>query len=77
MSYTDWLRRQVERLADEIREHSVFDSAAPASPKQLEELRSKVVIHKYLQQQLRGRAPVAPMPKKRYDTQEIFLAELR
>ena len=52
MSYTDWLRRQVERLEEEIRAHSVFDSASPASPSQLKELRSKVVIHTYLRQQL-------------------------
>lgn len=77
MSYADWLRRQVDRLAEEIRQHSVFDSSSPATPRQLEELRSKVVIHKYLQQQLRGRAPGAPPPEKRYDTQEILLAELR
>lgn len=52
MNYTDWLRRQVARLEDEIRRHSVFESDAPATPSQLKELRAQVVIHRYLKQQL-------------------------
>ncbi|MGN6183810.1 MAG: hypothetical protein ACTHQM_09180 [Thermoanaerobaculia bacterium] len=35
MSTTDWLRKQVARLEAEIREHTVFDSASPASTEQL------------------------------------------
>ncbi|HEU4889338.1 MAG TPA: hypothetical protein VFV49_15740 [Thermoanaerobaculia bacterium] len=72
MSYTDWLRRQTERLEDEIRRHSVFDEDTPASPAQLRELRSKVVIHTYLRQQLLRRDTVVPTEEE-YDTQEFVL----
>jgi len=72
MSYTDWLRRQVSRLEEEIRLHSVFDSDRPASPTQLKELRSKVVIHTYLRQQLLRRETVVPSAEE-YDTQEFVL----
>jgi hypothetical protein len=72
MSYTDWLRRQVERLEDEIRVHSVFDSDNPASAEQLRELRSKVVIHTYLKQQLLRREPVV-VDDTEYDTQEFVI----
>ncbi|HEY0139366.1 MAG TPA: hypothetical protein VGF48_00645 [Thermoanaerobaculia bacterium] len=71
MSYTNWLRRQVERLEAEIRRHSVFDNDVPASAQQLKELRSKVVIHTYLRQQLLRREPLLP---EEYDTQEFVLA---
>jgi hypothetical protein len=72
MSYTDWLRRQVERLEDEIRRHSVFDSDRPASTSQLRELRSKVVIHTYLRQQLLRRETAVVLSEE-YDTQEFVL----
>jgi hypothetical protein len=72
MSYTDWLRRQVERLEEEIRRHSVFDSDNPATPGQLKELRSKVVIHTYLRQQLLRRETVQVLDEE-YDTQEFVL----
>ena len=72
MSYTDWLRRQVERLEDEIRRHSVFDNEAPASIPQLRELRRKAVIHTYLKQQLLRREPLAQLEEE-YDTQEYVL----
>lgn len=72
MSYTDWLRRQVERLEDEIRRHSVFDSESPASIAQLRELRRKAVIHTYLKQQLLRREPVALLEEE-YDTQEFVM----
>jgi hypothetical protein len=72
MSYTDWLRNQVERLEAEIRAHSVFDNDRPASPVQLRELRSKVVIHTYLRQQLLRRETIA-VPDEEYDTQEFVL----
>jgi hypothetical protein len=71
MSYTDWLRRQVSRLEDEIRRHSVFASDSPATAGQLEELRSKVVIHTYLRQQLLRRDTV--VATEEYDTQEFVL----
>jgi hypothetical protein len=71
MSYTDWLRRQASRLEDEIRRHSVFDSDAPASAGQLKELRSKVVIHTYLRQQLLRRDTVVNTDE--YETQEFVL----
>ena len=72
MSYTDWLRRQVSRLEDEIARHSVFDSDAPATARQLGELRSKVVIHTYLKQQLLRRETVSILDEE-YDTQEFVL----
>lgn len=72
MSYTDWLRRQVERLEEEIRRHSVFDSDNPATPGQLKELRSKVVIHTYLRQQLLRRETVQVLEEE-YDTQEFVV----
>ena len=72
MRYTEWLRRQVERLESEIREHSVFSSSNPASAKELYELRTKVVIHTFLKQQLLRREPVtADVPE--VDTQEFVL----
>jgi hypothetical protein len=71
MSYTEWLRRQVERLENEIRRHTVFDSDLPATPEQIRELRSKVVIHTYLRQQLLRRdTQVMPME---VDTQEFVI----
>lgn len=72
MSYTDWLRKQVARLEDEIRDHSVFDSDSPASIKQLRELRTKAVIHTFLKQQLLRRETVAATAEE-YDTQEFVL----
>ena len=69
MSYTDWLRRQVSKLEEEIARHSVFDDADPATPQQLGELRAKVVIHTYLKQQLLRRATIAAVDE--YDTQEF------
>lgn len=72
MTYTNWLRNQVARLEEEIRAHSVFDNDHPASPIQLRELRSKVVIHTYLRQQLLRRETVV-VPEEEYDTQEFVL----
>jgi len=72
MSYTDWLRRQVERLENEIRSHSVFDSDTPASIADLKALRGKVVIHTYLRQQLLRREPVT-VDAEEYDTQEFVV----
>jgi hypothetical protein len=68
MSYTDWLRKQVLRLEDEIRESSIFDSENPATPGQLKELRARVVIHTYLRQQLLRRDTNVALEE--YDTQE-------
>jgi hypothetical protein len=72
MTYTDWLRRQVARLEEEIRAHSVFETDSPATPAELKALRSKVVIHTYLRQQLLRRETVA-VPAEEYDTQEFVL----
>ena len=71
MSYTDWLRNQVARLEEEIRANSVFDSERPASVAQLKELRSKVVIHTYLRQQLLRRDTQVSVEE--YDTQPFVL----
>jgi len=73
MSYTEWLRKQTARLEKEIRSHSVFDDEQPATPQQLRELRSKVVIHTYLKQQLLRRDPVTAEGVEEYDTQEFVL----
>ncbi len=70
-SYTEWLRRQVARLESEIRAHSVFDDEVPATTDQLRELRTKVVLHTYLRQQLLRRDTVVPVEE--YDTQEFVL----
>lgn len=72
MSYTDWLRRQTSRLEEEIRAHSVFDDETPATPAQLKELRTKMVIHTYLRQQLLRRDTVIAVAEE-YDTQEFVL----
>jgi hypothetical protein len=72
MSYTDWLRNQVARLEEEIRVSSVFDSESPASIAQLKELRTKVVIHTYLRQQLLRRDTQVGFDEE-YDTQEFVL----
>jgi hypothetical protein len=73
MSTTDWLRRQVERLEAEIRAHSVFDSATPASPAELRELRTKSVLHTYLRQQLLRRPMSVEQDEEEYDTQEFVV----
>lgn len=72
MSYTDWLRKQVARLEEEIRANSVFDSESPASIAQLTELRTKVVLHTYLRQQLLRRDTQVTFDEE-YDTQEFVL----
>lgn len=72
MSYTDWLRRQVARLEAEIRGHSVFDTDSPATPAELSGLRSKVVIHTYLRQQLLRRETLT-VEDEEYETQEFVL----
>ena len=73
MSYTDWLRRQVSRLEEEIRAHSVFDTDTPATPAELKALRAKVVIHTYLKQQLLRRDTVLSLEEEEYDTQEYVI----
>lgn len=70
MSYTDWLREKVSSLEEEIRLHSVFETETPATPEELKALRSKVVIHRYLKQQLLRRQTV---DVEEYDTQEFVL----
>ena len=72
MSYTDWLRRQVSRLEEEIRACSVFDTESPATPAELHALRAKVVIHTYLKQQLLRRETLTGQEEE-YDTQEFVL----
>lgn len=72
MRYTKWLRRQVERLETEIREHPVFTSNAPATPAELRELRTKSVIHTFLKQQLLRREPCTQEVPE-VDTQEFVL----
>jgi hypothetical protein len=73
MSYTDWLRRQVSKLEEEIRSHSVFDTDTPATSAELKALRAKVVIHTYLKQQLLRRDTVVSTEEEEYDTQEYVV----
>lgn len=72
MTTTHWLRRQVERLEEEIRAHTIFDSETPATPNDLRELRTKVVLHTYLRQQLLRR-DTNVMFEEEYDTQEFVV----
>jgi hypothetical protein len=69
MSTTAWLRRQIKRLENEIRDSTVFEVEAPASRDELHALRAKVVLHRYLKQQLLRRARTGA-----YDTKELELA---
>lgn len=73
MSTTDWLRRQVARLEEEIRTHSVFDRETPASSSELRELRTKSVLHTYLRQQLLRRNTAVTLEEEEFDTQEIVV----
>ena len=52
MNYTEWLRRQVARLENEIKSNPLLDSETPATPDQLHALRQTIVLHTYLKQQL-------------------------
>jgi len=69
MSTTAWLRRQIDRLENEIRSSTVFESDSPASRDELHGLRAKVVLHTYLRQQLLRRARLGD-----FDTKEMELA---
>jgi len=74
MSYTNWLRRQVQKLEAEIGRTSIFDTAAPPTARDLQELRSKVVIHTYLKQQLLRRETITPVADdEEFDTQEFLI----
>lgn len=76
MSYTNWLRKQVERLENEIRDDSIFDTDTPPTREELHELREKIVVHTYLRQQLLRRETVQPADTKKrelFDTQEFVL----
>lgn len=74
MSYTNWMRRQLDKLEREISRHSVWSGSAPATAAQLEELRAKVVIHTYLKQQLLRRETVSSAAAdEEADTQEFVI----
>lgn len=62
---------QVERLEADLRRHSVFDSEQPATQAELDELREKVVLHRFLKQQLMQRET---LKRPAFDTQEIVVA---
>lgn len=72
MRYTQWLGQQVERLEAEIRGHHVFSTDDPATAGELRELRTKVVIHTFLRQQLLRREPAVAIEDE-VDTQEFVL----
>ena len=61
MNYTDWLRRQVARLENEIQSNPIFATDTPATADELRELRKTIVLHTYLRQQLLRRDRVAPV----------------
>ena len=75
MNSTDWLRKQLERLENEMREDPIFETDVPPTQQELRELRAKVVVHTYLRQQLQRREAARVRAKKRslYDTQELVL----
>ena len=58
MNYTEWLRRQVARLENEIKSNPLLDSETPATTDQLNALRQTIVLHTYLKQQLLRREQV-------------------
>ena len=60
MSQTEWLRRQVAQLEQEIRTHPIFESEGPADPDDLRALRETIVLHTFLKQQLLRRETVDP-----------------
>lgn len=71
MNYTNWLRRQVARLENEIRSNQIFDTENPATQEQLRELRQTIVLHTYLKQQLLRRESV--QLSEEVDTNEYLL----
>ena len=72
MNYTDWLRRQVARLENEIRSNPLLDSETPSTPEQLRELRQTIVLHTYLKQQLLRRERITAVTDHD-DTEEFVL----
>lgn len=78
MSSTNWLRKQVERLENEIRESSIFETDTPPTREELHALREIVVVHTYLRQQLLRRDCVRPAREKSklFDTQEFELVRM-
>ena len=82
MRYTEWLRKQVARLEEELRGSAIFESTTAPSRDELKELRSKVVVHTYMKQQLLQRdtnvfLDVDPEISEDVDTQEFELVWLR
>lgn len=74
MSYTNWLRRQVQKLEAEIGHTPLFDTASPATARELQQLRSKMVIHTYLKQQLLRRETLSPVADEdEFDTREVLI----
>jgi hypothetical protein len=72
MTYTEWLRRQVARLENQIRRSSVFESETPASPSELADLRETVVLHTYMKQQLLRREKAGAIAVYASDPQQEF-----
>lgn len=55
-SFTNWLESTVIGLEREISSHPVFESDEAATPGELEHLRTLVVLHRFLSQELERRA---------------------
>ena len=68
-----WLKRQLSTLEAEIRDSAVFESAEPATPQQIHDLRRKITIYRFLQQQ--HDCSDRCSPTRRYETAERPLLE--
>jgi hypothetical protein len=71
MQYTQWLRRQVARLEQEIKDNPALDGEQPATTEALRSLRETVVLHTYLKQQLLRRERLDA--RDEIDTKEVEL----
>ncbi len=52
MTHSEWLRKAVTELENEIAGSSIFESAFPPSIDEIRELTRRIVIHRFLQQEL-------------------------
>ncbi len=72
MTYTEWLRRQVARLENQIKRSPVFESGTPATPAELADLRETIVLHTYMRQQLLRREKVGSNAVYASDPQQDY-----
>lgn len=55
MAFTVWLESKVKELECEIRSSGVFESTLPTDERDLQELKKRIVLHRYLTQALERR----------------------